>query len=220
MMADDVKIPGNAVSDGTDVGLPVRTLLEELGLLGTPGQSEGADGFTAVFSGPPQSVALIEAGATAASKWWATGLGASVIAVWGSVAAWWPKQEPSVQVAVLGGAAVVTVALVLAIAYLIASDVRGRAAAAVSMIEARAKLATTMVQAAQIVYEPRLDGSLPEIVPLPSRVHAKNFSRPAADEDGWLAVALERDTDGKIAYVLVKGSAEARVSVAELEFQP
>jgi len=215
----EVAIPGKAVSGGADIARPVRTLLEELDLLGTKQESESANGFAAVFKGPPQSVALIEAGATAATKWWATGLGTSVIAVWASVAGWWPEQGASVQVAVLGGAAVVTVALVFSIAYLIASDVRGRAAAAVSIIEARAKLATTMVQSAHIVYEATPEASLPEIVPLPSRLHAKNFVRPAKDEDGWRAVALERDSDGKITYILVKGSAEARVSASELQFQ-
>jgi len=216
---EDARHPPKAVSEGADIARPVRILLEELDLLGTKEQSESADGFAAVFTGPPQSVALIEAGATAATKWWATGLGASVIAAWGSVAQWRPEQGASVKVTVLGGAAVVTAALVLSIAYSIASDVRGRAAAAVSTIEARAKLATTMVQSAQIVYEATPETSLPEIVPLPSPLHAKNSARPAKDEDGWRAVALERDSDGKITYILVKGSAEARVSASELRFQ-
>jgi len=197
----------------------VRALLQELDLLGTKEQTESADGFAAVFTGPPQSVALIEAGATAATKWWATGLGASVIAVWGSVANWWPEQGASVKVAVLAGAAVVTVAIVFSIAYLIASDVRGRAAAAVATIEARTKVATTMVQSAQSVYEATPETSLPELVPLSGRLHAKNFARPADDEDGWRAVALERDSDGNITYILVKESAEARVSAADLQFQ-
>lgn len=215
----DVAIPGKAVSSGADIAGPVRALLQELDLLGTKEQTESADGFAAVFTGPPQSVALIEAGATAATKWWATGLGASVIAVWGSVSNWWPEQGASVKVAVLAGAAVVTVVIVFSIAYLIASDVRGRAAAAVATIEARAKVATTMVQSARSVYEATPETSLPELVPLPGRLHAKNFARPADDEDGWRAVALERDSDGKITYILVKESAEARVSAADLQFQ-
>ncbi len=82
----DVAIPGKAVSSGADIARPVRALLEDLQLLGTKEQSDNASGFVAAFKGPPQSVALIEAGATAATKWWATGLGASIIAVWGSIA--------------------------------------------------------------------------------------------------------------------------------------
>ncbi len=117
----------------------------------------------------------------------------------------------------MGGALFVTAALVLAIAYLIASDVRGRAAAAVSLIEARAKVATEMLRAAQAVYEPAPPASAVEVIPLPSGVLVKNLARPAEDESGWLAVAMERHSDEN-RYTVVKGSAEATVPASELEF--
>lgn len=217
--APDVQIPSKAVSDEADVRQPVRALLEDLNLLGSTDEENAADGFQAVFAGPPQSVALIEAGATAASKWWAAGLGASVIATWGSVATWWGGQDAAIKVAVVGGAAIVTAALAIAIGYLIASDVRGRAAAAVSLIEARANLATTMINAAERVYKPPPAGSLVELVPLPGQLRARNLGRPADDEKGWLAVAMERQPDGEIHYILVKGSSEEKVAASGLSFE-
>lgn len=214
---DAVQIPGKAVSEGgTDVGPPTRTLLEELNLLGTPRDTEDAAGPGAVITGPPQSVALIEAGATAATKWWASGLGALVIAAWGSVAGWWPEQDTSVKVAVLAGAAVVTGVAVAGIAYLIGSDVRGRAIAAVAVIEARAKVATAMLEAAEAAYTPAPAESAVEIIPLPAVVHAKKLE--GADTDGWRAIAMERQPDGTIKYILVKGSEEERVPASGLEF--
>lgn len=214
----DVQIPGKAVSDARDVRQPVRTLLEQLNLLGTAEHNEQATGRGSVFAGPPQSVALIEAGATAAAKWWAAGLGATVIATWVAVAAWWEKQDETIQAVAVGGAALATAALVVAIGYLIASDIRARAVAAVSTIEARAQIATIMIEATQAVYEATPDAAQVEIIPLAGKVRAKNLGRPAADEEGWLAVAMERHADGAIKYILVKGSAEATVSAAELEF--
>lgn len=217
--APDVQIPSRAVSDKEDLRQPVRALLEDLNLLGTTREDQEADGFDAVFAGPPQSVALIEAGATAASKWWAAGLGATAVATWGSVAAWWGDQETAIQVAVVGGAAIVTAALAIAIGHLIASDVRGRAAAAVSLIEARANLATTMIKAAETVYKPAPAESAVEIVPLPNQLRARNLDRPRGDKAGWLAVAMERHPDGKIKYIVVKGSLEERVPAARLAFE-
>ena len=91
----NVQIPGKAVSDNTDLRQPVRALLEDLNLLGTAQEDQDAQGFQAAFTGPPQSVAVIEAGATAAAKWWAAGLGAAVIATWSSVAVWWVNRKPA-----------------------------------------------------------------------------------------------------------------------------
>jgi hypothetical protein len=77
--SNEVRIPRKAVSDDTDIREPARNLLEGLNLLGTREETEQAKGFTAAFTGPPQSVALIEAGATAAAKWWSAGLAALLI---------------------------------------------------------------------------------------------------------------------------------------------
>lgn len=215
--ADSAQIPSKAVSDDADVRQPVRALLEDLKLLGSPAEEDRATGVISAFVGPPQSVALIEAGATAAAKWWAAGLGATVLPIWGSVAAWLPKQDVPVRVVVLGGALLVTAALILAIGYLIASDVRGRAAASVSMIEARAELAKEMLCAVQNVYKPTPADPPAAIVALPSRVPVKNLGRPANDEEGWFAIAMQPHADGN-KYIVVKGSNEEALPASKLDF--
>lgn len=101
---------------------------------------------------------------------------------------------------------------------MLASDVRGRAAAAVATIEARAQVAVKMIEAARDVYEPALAASSVQLVPLPAAVKAKNTKEKASNEDGWLAVAMERQSDGSLEYVLVKGASEAHVKVSELQF--
>jgi hypothetical protein len=218
-MTKEVQIPSQAVApDGADLCPPVRGLLEGLDLLGTSDESKQADGIQAVFKGPPQSVALIEAGATAAAKWWAAGLGATVAGLWVAVAGWYEKQPDGVQTVILGGTAVVTAALVLAIGYLIASDVRSRALASIAVIEARAHVATSMVEAARLVYAPPADSAPPELIPLPKALRAKNHRVPAADEEGWLAIAIERHADGTIKYLLVKDSSEASLSASDVDF--
>jgi hypothetical protein len=218
MPNQDVQIPSEAVSEDEDVRVPVRNLLEDLQLLG--GADDDAKGLDALLRGPPESIALIEAGITAASKWWAAGLGTALVALWAAVAGWWPTQEDPVQVAVVGGAAVVSAALVISIGYLIASDVRGRSSAATATIQARAQLATTMIQAAQYAWghaapapsetaaapEPSERASVPRLVPLSSGVPAKNHHVAGSDQDGWRAVAVERHPDKGIRYLLVKGT--------------
>jgi hypothetical protein len=213
-----VQIPGKAVSADDDVRQPVRDLLEDLHLLGNRADTAKASSFTAVFTGPPDSVALIEAGATALGKWWAAGLSATVVAVWARVFTWWGGQPEGTRQAALIGAAVVTAAIALAIGYLLASDVRGRAAASVATIEARALVATTMIEAAQHAYRPDASISTAQVVPLPAGIRANNLAQPAGNEADWLAVAMERHVDGTLKYVLVKGTASAVVSAPHLEF--
>jgi hypothetical protein len=139
------------------------------------------------------------------------GAGVLLVSLWGSIAAWWPTQEDQVQVAAVGGAAVVSAALIISIGYLIASDVRGRSSVATATVHARAHLATTMIQAAQNVWRqaPRVPSdtaSLPPLVPLSSGVPARNHHVPAADQDNWLAVAVERHPDGGMKFLFVKGT--------------
>jgi hypothetical protein len=218
-MAEEVRIPSQAVApDGADICPPVRALLEGIDLLGTSDESKAAASFESTFKGPPQSVALIEAGATAASKWWAAGLGATVVGLWAAVGSWYEDQPERVQTVILGGTAFVTAALVLAIGYLIASDVRGRAAASIAVIQARANVATTMVDAARRLYAPPAASMPPELIPLPKALKAKNQRVPAGDQEGWLAIAIERHADGTTKYLLVKDSAEASLQASEVEF--
>ncbi len=79
-MADaEIRIPGNAIDpEGADVAAPAAGVLRELHLLPTKEELAEAGKAAALLGGPPQSVAVIEAGATALSKWWAGGLGATL----------------------------------------------------------------------------------------------------------------------------------------------
>jgi hypothetical protein len=214
-----VQIPGKAVSDANSVAPPVRSLLEDLHLLGSKTDATAAASFGAAFGGPPQSVALIEAGATAAAKWWATGIGVTATATWVSLVGWWGGQESSIKLTALAGVAFVVAAAILSIGYLIASDVRGRAAAAVATIEARARIGTTMIEAAEAVYEPPSAPSAVQLVPLPQRFEVKVIDEPANNEDGWRAVAIERQADGTIEYIVVKGKAQSKKPASKLEFK-
>jgi hypothetical protein len=100
--------------------------------------------MTALLGGTPQSVALLDAGGTALSKWWATGIGAAGPAV----AAFWGGETPATHRMLIIALAVGFAAAVLAIGYIVGSDVRARSAAAVATINARAEVATTFARLA------------------------------------------------------------------------
>lgn len=216
----DVQIPAQAVSaTGQDILNPTATLLRGMNLLGTPAENSAADGFGAAFTGPPASVSLIEAGATAASKWWASGLAAGVALAWGRVAFWWNGQPEGTQRAVLWAAGIVTAAAVLGIGYLLGSDVRGRSAAAVATIEARARLADAMIRTAQAsaaaIPTASANGTAPatvtatcstQLVPLPKELAVSYTAMPRAEETGWRAIAVLTDGNQVIKYLVVRGS--------------
>lgn len=212
-----VQIPSRAVSDLDDVLGPTNELLRGLELLGTKEDLEAANGATALFRGPPQSVALIEAGATALSKWWAAGLGASLAAVWATVAAWFEGLPAANQPVVLGGVAFVTAATVLAIGYILGSDIRGRSVAAVATIEARAKLGGALIRTAQLVYKPAPDSSAADLVALPGPLRVIHTTKAGADEEGWHAVALLYDHEKCTKFLVWKGSVHEWVDASSIE---
>lgn len=211
------QIPTKAAGDGDDIAPPTTALLRELNLLPSPEDLKAASGFVAAFTGPPESVAVIEAGATAATKWSSAGLGAALAAVWAAVAGFWGGITDEVRVAVLLAGGLLSAAVVIAIGLLLSSDVRGRAAASVATIQARSLVAQAMTVAAQ--KSARDDGATAvEVTALQPGLTARNHARPSADEDGWRVIALERSADGSIKYRLVKGSREALVSPPDLSF--
>lgn len=218
-MADDVMIPTGAVSDGKDLVGPTKALLQGLQLMGTDAENASAQGLSGTFGGPPQSVALIEAGASAASKWWASAGGAGVIATWTAFNHWFSDiKEPSLKVAVVIAAAVVSAALVLAIGYLLSTDVRARGTAAAATIRARADLALAMIGGAETLHQ-RPAKSTRELIALPTALEVTNPHGHDGDEaNHWLAVAMERDDDGKLRYVVVKGCEEERRLIDEIRF--
>jgi hypothetical protein len=170
-------------------------VLTGLQLLPDNSDYKKVEGFSSAFRSPPASIALIEAGATAASKWWAAGLGGGVLAAWAAVRGWWGGASPGNQHVALWVAAIVTAAAVLGIAYLLGSDVRGRAAVATETVRARAAVATAYVRE-------RSPAEL-RIVPLPG-LPVKHTQKSGPDEKGWKAVALATDTRDTTRYLVVK----------------
>jgi hypothetical protein len=145
-----VRFPGQArQDDGTDISPPIVQLLQDLHVLAPGTELEKADGAQATFHGPPQSVAIIEAGATALGKWWATtlGAGAGLTGIIAAVKGIWGNEPELVRVALVAGAAIVLSALSVAIAVIVNGDVRGRAAGAVAEYQARAQVATAFLAA-------------------------------------------------------------------------
>src|SRR2546423_11419321 len=97
-----VRFPGSAQDpSGQDLSMPVVKMLEGLSILGTPDEMKNASGVTAAFGGPPQSVAIIESGATALGKWWtvALGAGATVTGIVAGAQAIWGGEHDLVRVA-------------------------------------------------------------------------------------------------------------------------
>jgi hypothetical protein len=204
-----VQIPADAVSAaGKDLLAPLTDLLGSQGLniQGSPDETKQAGGPAAAIGGPPQSVAIIEAGATAVSKWWSAGLGATVAATWASVASWWDGQNPANQRVVLWGAAIITAAAFLGIAYLLASDVRGRAAGAVATIQARAQVAERFIQASQAAFVPTPPAPTATIVSLPQPLDVNYTAKPSADEGDWRAVAVSTNGEKTTKYLIAKGA--------------
>jgi hypothetical protein len=206
----DVRVPDSAVA-GDTVDEPTVKLLRSLNLLPSRQDLEKGGGWAGTFRGPPDSVALIEAGATAATKWWATGLGVAVVSAWGAVTAWWDDQEPGTQRVALWAAGIVTAAAVLGIAHLLASDVRGRAAATSETIRARATVADAFVRMAESAHA-RKPGAASEggdsglrFATLPG-LDVKHIKKEGRDESGWQAIAVLTDGEEATRYLVVKGT--------------
>jgi hypothetical protein len=209
-MADEVRLPTEAVG-GDSFTLPTTTLLSSLNLLPGDGDLERASEASAAFSGPPRTVALIEAGATAASKWWAGGIGASAVAVWAAVRGWWNSASTPLQTTSLWVGSITTAAAVLGIAYLLGSDVRGRAAAQTETIRARAAVADAFirvvgdVQVATTGAGRWVDKSRKPLFVSPLPLMLVTYtSKPGVDEFNWLAVAVLSDGEQLVKYLVVK----------------
>ena len=102
-----------------DVAQSIVTLLYDLNLLPTKAQLDAAGGPGPFIGGPPQSVALIEAGGMALSKWWAAGGAVLIGGVWATARGVW-SGTPNIHGQLIVAACVVSAALVLGIAYLLA----------------------------------------------------------------------------------------------------
>lgn len=100
-----VRLPSGERGEEADIAKPTKDLLRDLNLLPTEEDLKQSGGLREVFQGPATSVALLEAGATA-SKWWATGLGVSVVAFWGSASRWWTASDGEVRTTAIWAASI------------------------------------------------------------------------------------------------------------------
>jgi len=208
--ADVVEPPPN----GSNIAENAVALLYDLNLLPTKADLDKAgEGNTAAFKSPPQSVALIEAGGTALTKWWAAGGSALILVVWGSVRQFWNSgSSKDVHQQLIWAAAIVSTALVVGIAYLLASDLQGRASAMVQTISARRDVGSAFISAAAGANT----AQSPVILPVQGRT-ATNLV--GEDSPGWHVIAMQPNTDAsKIKYLLVKGGATSWVESASVRF--
>jgi len=154
-------------SPADDVAKPVTDLLHDLSLLGTAAELEKADGASGFFFGPPQSVAILEAGATAATKAWTALFGAGATAA-GLLTAINGFKNDSVHVAMVAGLAFFTAAMVIGIALIVGTDLRIRGNGAAAVIHARSLIATNFL----------------------SLSHAGSQSTSTTGETVWVSAAL------------------------------
>jgi hypothetical protein len=143
-MVGEVKFPDDAIGDENDLLTPAEKLLTGLDLLGPDGAGGG------IASPPAQSVAILEANATALSKGWATVIAAvgGISVVTGSVSAFWTGQSSGIRIALIAGVAGVLAAAAIALAIIVSSDVRGRATGATAIYAARAAITVEFLRGA------------------------------------------------------------------------
>jgi hypothetical protein len=199
-----VQIPGKAVSTGDNIESPTVDLLRALNLLGTDTEITASGKFVSAFTGPADSVAVLEAGGTALSKWWAASGAATVAAAWISVTRFYDKADTP-KGTVLFVAAIVSAAAILAIGYIVASDVRGRAAASVATINARRDIADAVISAALEARIPEEPMAAEQIVPLPAPLTMRYVpARGGEGEQGWKAIAIRVGDRSETEYLIVK----------------
>jgi hypothetical protein len=174
-----VQFPEQALNaTGADILSPLKELEQGLGIL--PSDTDLAkSGAAATFTGPPDSVAIIEAGATALSKWWSVvvaGLGGAAVITSGATK-FWSGQTGGVRIALIGGMAGLLIAAVLAISVMVAADVRGRAQGMVALYTARANVAAQFLQQSLTASYPKFAAAQGN-APSAAGVHADAQSNP------------------------------------------
>lgn len=219
----EVQIPGLAIgrtAEDTDLLAPTADLLRGLNLLPNDADIEKNKSKN-IFQTTPDSVAVIEAGATNAAKWWATsiaagstGITAGIVKVWNDIGKGNTWNQPVAIFAV----GLVIAAGTIGIVSLLGSDIRGRAAAMVATIDARQHVACVFIQEAQRSHHDAETVATPaESICLPGIVAVKNSKESGNAESGWKAIAA-RERDGKIDYLLVKGKQTAWIEAGDVDF--
>lgn len=147
-MADDTKIPADAVDpNGSDLVAPLQTVLRQISVL----PKKGEIAHVGLFGGTPDSVAVIEAGATTFSKAGATAIGAlgggGVILA--AVQGFWNGQQGAMRIVLVSCFTGFLIGLLAALAVIISADVRGRASASVAQYNARSAVTVEFLRAVQ-----------------------------------------------------------------------
>jgi hypothetical protein len=216
LMADRFKVKAPEL-EGGDIATSAVTLLYDLNLLPTETDLNTAGVGAAAFKSPPTSVALIEAGGTALTKWWAAGGSALILVVWGAVRQFWSSgNSKDVHQQLIWGAAIVSVALVVGIAYLLSTDIQGRASAMAQTISARREIGAAFINAASKQASETSASQTAQILPIQGRT-ATNLD--GEDSPGWHVIAMQPSTDAsKVKYLLVKGDTTSWVASASVRF--
>jgi hypothetical protein len=147
---DDLTAEDPAFSKAVDSMLTNLQLLDRTGAVG------GA------VTSPSQGVAVIEAGMTAGAKWWAgivAGLGGSGVVV-ATLSDVWTDAGSAVQVAAVLGLAGLLAACALAVAWILAADLRARGTGAAAVYAARAEVTCTLLRIAEHELRPGTSGGL------------------------------------------------------------
>jgi hypothetical protein len=217
-----VQFPGQAFNVGdTDILSPLKALEQGLYILPADDTALANAGVAATFTGPPDSVAIIEAGATALSKWWSVviaGLGGAAV-ITSAVTKFWNGQTGGVRIVLIGGLAGLLIAALIAISVIVAADVRGRAQGQVALYMARANIAAQFLQqSASHPPAPAAQGSPPagtgalgQVLNQGVPVYLATSSAPAqvlhkpSNQAGYLAGVRQLD-DGSTELLLVRQS--------------
>jgi hypothetical protein len=215
-----------------DLATPTVGLLRDLNLLPQAGELKDANGPSAALGGPPQSVALIESGATALAKWWSVVGAGAIGGLWVSVRSFWDGNEPANQRVLLWAAAIVSAAIVLGIAWLFGSDLRGRAQVQSATVQARADVARAILRLAESsTIKPDATGAaigplLGPFAPLPAAMkvtYGKHVQDPGRKAE-WTALAVRIDGDqngsdaANVHYLLAQGSDQVWAASEDVTF--
>ena len=167
-----------AASTGADLAAPIVSLLKQAKLLP---EDETKSALNAAILGSSESATVIKSGALTLTKNWAALLGIS-----GTAAAstplvsktWWTDLDANGQFGFLLVCGLIASACVLGISYLLASDVRGRAAATTAQITQRASIVNEFLRTSATLQNREWEGDavlkfLTAAVPLDGSVQAK-----------------------------------------------
>lgn len=139
MVAPNVLLANDAIgpAEGSATDLLTKLLID-VGVLPDPADTPKSQVGWA-FTGTPPSVAILEAGATASAKGWSTFLGlvGGATAATAAVTHFWNAQSGAAHVVILAAAGLIMVSTILAIAYMVVGDIKGRSQGAVALYETR-----------------------------------------------------------------------------------